>query len=138
MGRFTLLLGEKAQLDQTSRAIFDSAIRRFDSSRPSQVFRSVPRHFVFWSLSFLSFHSECCITMGRLCSYVLDRLAGSADRLKKLAETIAEPLVSYQINRQLSGWNPPPLVIRAFGAHCQHPTSRAIFKRAVEIGPVDN
>jgi hypothetical protein len=33
-----------------------------------------------------------------------------------------EPLVSYQINRQLSGWNPPPLVIRAFGAHCQSPT----------------
>jgi hypothetical protein len=30
----------------------------------------------------------------------------------------AEPLVSYQINRQLSGWNLPPLVIRAFGAHC--------------------
>ena len=28
-----------------------------------------------------------------------------------------EPLVSYQINRQLSGWNLPPLVIRAFGAH---------------------
>ena len=34
----------------------------------------------------------------------------------------AEPLVSYQINRQLSGWNLPPLVIRAFGAHCQAPT----------------
>jgi hypothetical protein len=31
----------------------------------------------------------------------------------------AEPLVSFQINRQLSGWNPPPLVIRAFGAHGQ-------------------
>jgi hypothetical protein len=29
----------------------------------------------------------------------------------------AEPLVSFQINRQLSGWNLPPLVIRAFGAH---------------------
>src|ERR1700704_2579577 len=29
----------------------------------------------------------------------------------------AEPLVSYRINRQLSGWNLPPLVIRAFGAH---------------------
>jgi hypothetical protein len=29
----------------------------------------------------------------------------------------AEPLVSYQINRQLSGWNLPPLVVRAFGAH---------------------
>jgi hypothetical protein len=35
----------------------------------------------------------------------------------------AEPLVSYQINRQFSGWIPPPLVIRAFGAHCQLPTS---------------
>jgi hypothetical protein len=34
----------------------------------------------------------------------------------------AEPLVSYQINRQLSGWIPPPLVIRAFGAHCQQQT----------------
>jgi hypothetical protein len=34
----------------------------------------------------------------------------------------AEPLVSYQINRQLSGWNLPPLVIRAFGAHCQQET----------------
>ena len=27
------------------------------------------------------------------------------------------PLVSYQINRQLSGWHLPPLVFRAFGAH---------------------
>jgi hypothetical protein len=35
-----------------------------------------------------------------------------------------EPLVSYQINRQLSGWILPPLVIRAFGAHCHEETSR--------------
>jgi DNA invertase Pin-like site-specific DNA recombinase len=28
-----------------------------------------------------------------------------------------EPLASYQINRQLSGWNLPPLVLRAVGAH---------------------
>src|SRR3954451_23412676 len=28
-----------------------------------------------------------------------------------------KPLVSYRSNRQLSGWNPPPLVIRAVGAH---------------------
>jgi hypothetical protein len=28
-------------------------------------------------------------------------------------------LVSYQTNRQLSGWNLPPQVIRAFGAHSQ-------------------
>src|SRR5215813_662898 len=31
-----------------------------------------------------------------------------------------EPLVSYRINRQLSEWNLPPLVIRAFGALCQN------------------
>jgi hypothetical protein len=29
-----------------------------------------------------------------------------------------KPLVSYRINRQLSGWILPPLMIRAFGAHC--------------------
>src|SRR5215203_2153117 len=29
----------------------------------------------------------------------------------------AKPLVSYRSNRQLSGWNPPPLVLRAVGAH---------------------
>src|SRR5229473_2223498 len=36
----------------------------------------------------------------------------------------AEPLVSYQINRQFSGWLLPPQVIRAFRAHCQLRTSR--------------
>src|SRR2546429_6779300 len=30
-----------------------------------------------------------------------------------------EPLASFRTYRQLSGWNPPPLMIRAFGAHCQ-------------------
>src|SRR5271169_143421 len=29
-----------------------------------------------------------------------------------------KPLASYQSNRQLSGWNLPPLVKRAIGAHC--------------------
>src|SRR5262245_13417777 len=33
-----------------------------------------------------------------------------------------EPLVSYRINRQLSEWNLPPLVIRAFGALCHKRT----------------
>ena len=32
-------------------------------------------------------------------------------------------LVSYRINRQLSGWILPPLMIRAFGAHCQFQTN---------------
>jgi hypothetical protein len=31
----------------------------------------------------------------------------------------AKPLVSYQSNRQLPGWYLPPLVTRAFGAHCK-------------------
>ena len=34
----------------------------------------------------------------------------------------AEPPVSYQINRQFSGWILPPQVIRAFGAHCHERT----------------
>ena len=33
-----------------------------------------------------------------------------------------EPLASYRINRQLSGWNLPPLMMRAFGAHGQRGT----------------
>src|SRR5262249_48849926 len=33
-----------------------------------------------------------------------------------------EPDVSDRINRQLSGWILPPLLIRAFGAHCHCPT----------------
>src|SRR5215217_6794572 len=54
------------------------------------------------------------------------RPAGSLSRLKRplsrgssTSSYPDEPLVSYQINRQLSGWNLPPQVIRAFGAHCQ-------------------
>ena len=43
----------------------------------------------------------------------------------------AKPLVSYQINRQLSGWNLPPQVIRAFGAHGQQATS--LFNRGENI-----
>src|SRR3954449_12774787 len=33
-----------------------------------------------------------------------------------------KPLVSYRSNRQLSGWNPPPVVIRAVGAHVESRT----------------
>jgi hypothetical protein len=52
----------------------------------------------------------------------------------------AEPLVSYQINRQLSGWILPPLMIRAFGAHCQEETSslpiRSPRRRAAGLVPL--
>src|SRR6266545_3022859 len=61
------------------------------------------------------------------------RPAGSLSRLKRPLSRgsspsgyPAEPLVSYQINRQLSGWNLPPLMIRAFGAHCQTRTSASL------------
>src|SRR6202158_3327451 len=57
------------------------------------------------------------------------RPAGSLSRLKRPLSRgsspsgyPAEPLVSYQINRQLSGWNLPPLMIRAFGEHCHKQT----------------
>ena len=49
---------------------------------------------------------------------LLNRLKRPLSRGSSPAGYPAEPLVSYQINRQLSGWNLPPLVIRAFGAHC--------------------
>jgi hypothetical protein len=45
-----------------------------------------------------------------------------------------EPLISYQINRQLSGWNLPPLVIRAFGARCQ----KATCAHGYELKTADN
>ena len=53
---------------------------------------------------------------------LLNRLKRPLSRGSSPAGYPAEPLVSYQINRQLSGWNLPPLVIRAFGAHCQMAT----------------
>src|ERR1700691_490942 len=53
---------------------------------------------------------------------LLNRLKRPLSRGSSPAGHPAEPLVSYQINRQLSGWNLPPLVIRAFGAHCQEET----------------
>src|SRR6185436_14208024 len=42
-----------------------------------------------------------------------------------------EPLVSYRINRQLSGWILPPLMIRAFGAHCHVWTLADLFDHLV-------
>src|SRR6202043_1739935 len=53
---------------------------------------------------------------------LLSRLKRPLSRGSSPSSYPAEPLVSYQINRQLSGWNLPPLVIRAFGAHCHERT----------------
>src|SRR6202047_4446462 len=53
---------------------------------------------------------------------LLSRLKRPLSRGSSPSGYPAEPLVSYRINRQLSGWNLPPLMIRAFGAHCQFRT----------------
>jgi len=57
------------------------------------------------------------------------RPAGSLSHLKRPSSRGSSPasypaklLVSFRINRQLSGWNLPPLMIRAFEAHCQKRT----------------
>ena len=47
-----------------------------------------------------------------------------------------KPLVSYRINRQLSGWILPPLMIRAFGAHC-HKRTCTTQKTDVYFGPIE-
>jgi len=48
---------------------------------------------------------------------LLDRPRRPSSRGFGPASYPVEPLVSYQINRQLSGWILPPLVIRAIEAH---------------------
>jgi hypothetical protein len=40
-------------------------------------------------------------------------------------------LVSYQFNRQFSGWNLPPLALRAFGAHCCRKRARLRRRRLI-------
>ena len=45
-----------------------------------------------------------------------------------------KPLVSYRINRQLSGWNLPPLMIRALGAHCQDRTHALQQTASIAVG----
>src|SRR5262245_59020598 len=44
-----------------------------------------------------------------------------------------KPLASFRTYRQLSGWNPPPLMIRALGAHCHIQTSLVAAKRGESI-----
>ena len=51
---------------------------------------------------------------GVVARHVADRMP---DRIRSLVYLDAEPLVSYRTNRQLSGWNPPPLETRPSRAH---------------------
>src|SRR6185436_4197344 len=47
----------------------------------------------------------------------------------------AEPLVSYQRNRQLAGWNLPPLVNRAVWAHLEYRVRRNSTTEAHSLAP---
>jgi hypothetical protein len=60
------------------------------------------------------------------------RPAGSLSRPRRPLSRGSDPasyptelLASLRTYRQLSGWNPPPLMIRAFGAHC-HSSTHAV------------
>jgi hypothetical protein len=66
-------------------------------------------------------------------------LNGRLAELAGLEGAPHKPLVSYRINRQLSGWIPPPLMIRAFGAHCHYRThaSQQIARFHAVVRPAD-
>src|SRR6202043_370921 len=66
---------------------------------------------------------------------LLNRLKRPLSRGSSPAGYPTEPLVSYQIKDRKSGWNLPPLVIRAFGAHCQNPTSA---HRLLRVAPIES
>ena len=67
------------------------------------------------SISSLSRPAQALLTLRPAGS--LNRPRRPLSRGSNPASHPAKPLVSYQINRQLSGWNFPPLVRRAFGTH---------------------
>ena len=67
------------------------------------------------SISSLSRPGQALLTLRPAGS--LNRPRRPSSRGSDPASHPARPLVSYQINRQLSGWNLPPPVIRAFGRH---------------------
>src|SRR5450631_3739121 len=99
------------------------AIRHRSISHPRSSNRTCPIKASGSALS-LSRPAQASLTLRP--AGLLSRLKRPLSRGSSPAGYPAEPLVSYQINRQLSGWNLPPLVIRAFGAHCQEATSHPL------------
>jgi hypothetical protein len=111
---------------QSSRdsAGYIDGLRRYPGGSSGRACRLLPRSCC---LPLLTGGSASALSLSRPAQASLTlRSAGLLNRLKRPlsrgsspAGYPTEPLVSYQINRQLSGWNLPPLVIRAFGAHGQ-------------------
>ena len=83
-----------------------------------------------WSLPRLAGGSASALSLSRPAQASLTlRPAGSLSHPRRPlsrgsspAGCPAKPLVSFRTYRQFSGWNPPPQVLRACGAHRQKPT----------------
>ena len=69
------------------------------------------------SASALSFSRPAQASLALRPAHLLDRPRRPLSRGFDGASYPATPPVSYQLNRQLAGWNPPPQVFRAFEAH---------------------
>ena len=75
------------------------------------------------SASALSFSRPAQASLALRPARLLNRPRRPLSRGFDGASCPATPPVSYQRNRQLAGWNPPPQVFRAFEAHQRKPTS---------------
>ena len=82
------------------------------------VSRGLP-HSLGGSASALSFSRPAQASLALRPARSLDRPRRPLSRGFDGAGCPATPPVSYQLNRQLAGWNPPPQVIRAFEAHVE-------------------
>jgi hypothetical protein len=69
------------------------------------------------SASALSFSRPAQASLALRPACLLNRPRRALSRGFDGADCPATPPVSYQLNRQLAGWNPPPQVIRASEAH---------------------
>ncbi len=111
-----------------TRTTFPSCRAHYPGGSSGCACRLLPRSY---SLPQMAGGSASALSLSRPAQASLTlRPAGLLSRLKRPlsrgsspAGYPAEPLVSYQINRQLSGWNLPPLMIRAFRAHGHKQTS---------------
>ncbi len=77
------------------------------------------------SASALSFSRPAQASLALRPARLLNRPRRPLSRGFDGASCPATPPVSYQRNRQLAGWNPPPQVFRTFEAHQRKPTSPA-------------
>ena len=105
-----------------TRTTFPTCRAHYPGGSSGCVCRLLPRSY---SLPQMAGGSASALSLSRPAQTSLTlRPAGLLNRLKRPlsrgsspAGYPAEPLVSYRSYRQLSGWNLPPLVVRAFGAH---------------------